>query len=384
MATYDGFVLDDDETDVDGLHLDDGAPVGADVGAYEITASGASSPHYAISYVSGTHHVTPAPLTITADDQTRKYGGAAPTYTASFDGLVNEDTEDDVTGLTLTGPAGGSGVGSYPITPSGATNPNYDIDPVAGTLTITPAPLTIRPSDVAMASHGAIPTYAWHGDGWVNGDSDATFSRPGRTAPTCSAVLRPPGEYAGAITCSGAREPDYAIEYATADLRVDPTISLAQRGLPARRARKAFVDGASVSLPVTARVLRYDSVHSYRFTPVIRVRHRTFVTTTEAFEGPVRTDIDVTATYRTMKQLLHQAEKAGGIDYAESTRIGRRWDTVERLIAPRRKAKLLAALHRFASLVRRDKGEAIRADVAGDLLAHARLVYQRYGGTGTV
>ena len=235
-----------------------------------------------------------------------------------------------------------------------------------------------------MASGGPVPTYPWHGDGWVNGDTDTTLSKPGRTPPTCSATLRLPGEYAGAVTCSGARDANYAIGYATADLRVDPVLSLAQRGLPARLARRVFVDGTVVALPVVDRVLRYGTAHSYRFTPVIRVRGRTFVTTTEAFDGPVTSDIDVTATYRTMAQLLHQAEKTGGIDYTESTRLNRRWKTIEGLIAPRRKAKLLDALHGFAHLVRRETGAVIRADVARDLLAHTRLVYQRYGGTGTV
>ena len=38
---------------------------------YSITASGAADPDYTISYVAGTLTVTPAPLTITADNQTQ-------------------------------------------------------------------------------------------------------------------------------------------------------------------------------------------------------------------------------------------------------------------------------------------------------------------------
>ena len=46
--------------------------------------SGASDPDYNISYVNGTLTVTPVALTITADTQTKVYGAALPTLTASY------------------------------------------------------------------------------------------------------------------------------------------------------------------------------------------------------------------------------------------------------------------------------------------------------------
>ena len=93
-----------------------GPPADAGVGEYDITASGAANPNYDISYATGTEKVTPAPLTITADDKTRVYGEDYPAYTASYDGLVNGDGEGDVDGLELTGGApAGADVGDYPI-----------------------------------------------------------------------------------------------------------------------------------------------------------------------------------------------------------------------------------------------------------------------------
>ena len=59
---------------------------------YSITASGAVDADYSISYVAGTLTVTPAALTITADNQTKVYGAALPTLTASYSGFVNGDT----------------------------------------------------------------------------------------------------------------------------------------------------------------------------------------------------------------------------------------------------------------------------------------------------
>ncbi|WP_174238705.1 MBG-2 domain-containing protein, partial [Pedobacter sp. L105] len=64
---------------------------------YPITASGAVSPNYTISYTAGNLSITSAPLTITADNQTKAYGAAVPTLTASYSGFVNGDTQASLT-----------------------------------------------------------------------------------------------------------------------------------------------------------------------------------------------------------------------------------------------------------------------------------------------
>jgi hypothetical protein len=381
-ATYDGLVNGDTRSDITGLTFA-GPPHGSHVGAYPITPSGASNGNYDITFAAGTQHVTPAPLTITADDRTKVYGAPNPTYTATYDGLVDGDTTSAVDGLKLAGPPSGSGVGAYAITPSGASSPDYDITFAPGIQTVTPAPLTIRPADAATA-FGQPPTLTWTGDGWVNGDSDVTFAQAGRTPPTCTASALVPGEHAGAITCSGAHDPNYAIGYATASLRVDPLLSLDATGLPAGVPRRAILDGVTVTVPVTDRVLRYGSTHAYRFPVVLLAHRKTYVTTVEAFDGPVTANVDVTATYRTMHRVLRQAKRSGAVTKAEAARLDQRWDKVEDLIAPRKQARLLEALHAFAHLVRQESGAGIDADTARDLLAYTRLVYQRYGGTGSV
>src|SRR6185503_10764966 len=92
------------------------------VGTYPITASGAASANYAITYVGGTLTVTPAALTITADNQTKSYGTANPLLTVSYSGFVNGDTAASLsTPVTVTTSATAtSGVGAYPITATGA------------------------------------------------------------------------------------------------------------------------------------------------------------------------------------------------------------------------------------------------------------------------
>ena len=67
--------------------------------------------------------MTPAALTITADDQSKVYGAALPALTASYSGFVNGDTVDDLTTppsvtttATDTSPVSGS---PYTITAGG-------------------------------------------------------------------------------------------------------------------------------------------------------------------------------------------------------------------------------------------------------------------------
>ena len=83
--------------------------------------------------------VNPAPLTITADNQTMAYGTALPTLTASsasYSGFVNGDTPTSLAKLpTLTTTA--TFAAFIPINVSGASDPDYNISYVSGTLTVT-------------------------------------------------------------------------------------------------------------------------------------------------------------------------------------------------------------------------------------------------------
>jgi autotransporter-associated beta strand protein len=83
--------------------------------------------------------VSPAPLTITADDQAKVAGDPVPTLTARYSGFVLGQTPAVLTTpVTLTTYTGDT-AGGYDIVPSGATAANYTITFVRGTLTVTPA-----------------------------------------------------------------------------------------------------------------------------------------------------------------------------------------------------------------------------------------------------
>ena len=119
-----------------------GPPESATVGTYPIVLSAATGTglgNYTITYVNGTLTVNPATLTITANSQNKVYGQANPTLTVSYAGFVNGDTSSSLTTqpTVTTTATTSSPAGSYPITASGAVDPNYAISYVAGTLTIS-------------------------------------------------------------------------------------------------------------------------------------------------------------------------------------------------------------------------------------------------------
>ena len=174
-ASFEGLVNGDRPGSVDGLGFA-GASAGADVGDYPIALTGGENPNYDITLVDGIESVVPAPLTITADDRTRRYGASSPAYTARFRGLTNGDEKQDVQGLTIAGAPAGAGVGKYPISPGGAEDPNYDIEFVAGTETVTQAPLTVIADDKTKLYGAPHPTFTVRYDGLVNGDTKAAIS----------------------------------------------------------------------------------------------------------------------------------------------------------------------------------------------------------------
>lgn len=96
--------------------------------------------------------VTPAPLTISADDKSKLEGDVNPTLTATYTGFVNGDTLTNLTtpvSLSTTA-IDSSPVGDYPITSVGATSPNYAISLVDGTLSVVSPLPTIQTQPISQ------------------------------------------------------------------------------------------------------------------------------------------------------------------------------------------------------------------------------------------
>ena len=83
-----------------------------------------------------------APLTIMANTQTRYFGQLNPVLTASYVGFVNGDGPASLTSQVIlsTSAVAGSDPGSYLITASDASSPNYVITFQESTLTVLPPP----------------------------------------------------------------------------------------------------------------------------------------------------------------------------------------------------------------------------------------------------
>ncbi len=99
---------------------------------------------YATQTASATINITPATLTVTADDATRYYGADNPTFTFKYSGFVNGEDSGIVTTLPACSSTADSksSVGTYAITCSSGVATNYAIKYVDGSLTVNPATLT--------------------------------------------------------------------------------------------------------------------------------------------------------------------------------------------------------------------------------------------------
>ncbi len=119
-----------------------GRLAGENVGAYGINQGTLANSNYVITYAGNNFAITPAALTVTADDKTRLVGNPNPPFTASFAGFVLSESPTNLSGaLAFATPAAvGSPAGSYPITPSGLSSTNYALAYVNGILLVTSAP----------------------------------------------------------------------------------------------------------------------------------------------------------------------------------------------------------------------------------------------------
>jgi hypothetical protein len=157
-----GFVNGQNSSVVTGVaSLSTTATTSSSAGSYPITAAqgSLSAANYTFSYVPSTLTVNPAVLTVTAQNATRPYDTANPTFTDVITGFVNGDSSSVVSGAaslatsaTLT-----SSVGSYPITAAqgSLSAANYTFNFASGTLQITQLPQVITftaPSSVPLAS----------------------------------------------------------------------------------------------------------------------------------------------------------------------------------------------------------------------------------------
>jgi filamentous hemagglutinin family protein len=199
-------------------------------GPYAITASGAVSSNYTITYNNvGQLTVNPAALTITTTSASTTYGNPVPSVSGNY--TVNS-IAGDPNAVFTTAPTVGTAAtqystvagGPYAITASGAVAANYTVTySNVGQLTVNPAAMTVTTISASTTYGNTLPDLsANYYNTSVPGDPNAVFT----TTPTVGTAATQFSTVAGgpyAITASGAVAPNYTITYVNSGaLTVNP------------------------------------------------------------------------------------------------------------------------------------------------------------------
>jgi 6-phosphogluconolactonase (cycloisomerase 2 family) len=163
------------------------------IGAFPIIAALADPTgklgNYTVTSTNGTLTINPAALTVAAANATRAYGNANPSFTGTISGIKNGD---NITASFASAATPASGVGTFPIVPT-LLDPttklgNYTVTSTNGTLTVSPAALTVTGANASRIYGDPNPTFAGTIAGLKNGDNiTATFAsavNPGSSVGT--------------------------------------------------------------------------------------------------------------------------------------------------------------------------------------------------------
>jgi gliding motility-associated-like protein len=225
-VSYSGFKNGDNETNLTApIKIGTIADKTSAVGIYDITVTGGESPNYVISNYQGKLTIKKASLTIITKDNSKVYGSINPDLTVAYSGFVNGDNETNLTTPVKieTSAITTSPVGKYEITASGATSSNYEISysNPNGSLTVTPAKLTITTKDSSKVYGSVNPDLTAVYSGFVNGDNETKLTIPVKIETT-AITTSPVGKYE--IKASGAVSSNYEISYGTSNgfLTINP------------------------------------------------------------------------------------------------------------------------------------------------------------------
>jgi hypothetical protein len=116
--------------------------------------------NYTVTINNGTLTITPAPLTVTAANASRLYGDPNPAFTGTIVGIKNADP---ITATYSSPATATTDIGTYPIVPA-LVDPalklgNYSVTIINGTLTITPAPLSVTVNNATRQYGNANPAF---------------------------------------------------------------------------------------------------------------------------------------------------------------------------------------------------------------------------------
>ena len=194
-----------------------------------VTFTPADTTHYKTETTTVVLTVNPATLTVTANNASRFYNSANPTFTDTIAGFVNGDTQSVVSGTALlsTTATTSSTVGAYPINVAAGTlsATNYSFSLVNGTLTVKQA---------APAISWATPAAIFYGTLLSATQLDAGSIVAGTFVYTPSAgTVLPVGSQTLSVTFTPSDTTDYTTATATVKLLVKapPAVTLSATSL---------------------------------------------------------------------------------------------------------------------------------------------------------
>jgi len=192
---FSGFVNGDTETAVTGqAEFVTDARVESPIKAYFVypTLGTLTSANYEFaSFQPGTLTIVRAPLTVTAHNKSRTYGGSNPAFTATITGFRNGETAAQVVTGTATFSTNAQATspvnGSYWIRPAKGSleASNYSFGPfVDGALSITKAALKVIANDAERYFEEPNPEFSARYEGFQNGENASVLSgSPALTTP---------------------------------------------------------------------------------------------------------------------------------------------------------------------------------------------------------
>jgi len=194
--------------------------IGLAVGTHTITANYSGDINFSASSSNSIAQIViQATLQVTANNATRVYGAADPTFTSTITGAITGDTftVTYTTNETVT-----SDIGTYIITPTahGIALANYNVIYTPGTLTVTPATLTVTANNATRQYDAANPVFTGSVSGAMNGDAfTLSFTT---TATTLSDV----GTYPIVPAVSGTNLVNYTVNIVDGTLTITPATGL--------------------------------------------------------------------------------------------------------------------------------------------------------------
>ncbi len=281
-ASFMGFVNGDTAASLGGtLSCTTAATASSTVAGspYVIACSGATSSNYSISYVPGTLTLTPAALSVTANNQSRLYGDANPTLDGTLTGAV---ASDGITASYATTATAASAIGPYPITATlvdpNSRLANYTVTNTPATLTVNAAPLTVTADNATRVYGIANPAFT----GSVTGAKlTDTFTESFATTATTSSTV---GTYDITPSVTGANLSDYTVTTTKGTLNItqaSTSVALASSAAHALRSNPvtltATVTSTSSGTP-TGSVQFFDGTTSLGTVTLDSSGHAAFTT----------------------------------------------------------------------------------------------------------